>query len=117
MATVIHVQLAPSTTCLARRPASPVAVHPPHHQVLLLVLVLARIGRFSTLMVLVCAELVLYFTMSLILEAPHLTVCWTVSLRRTGVVPEERCVWQHPESVCLLLFTPVMSPVDHMEEL
>lgn len=33
LTTVTHVQLAPSTTCLPRRPAFPVAAPPPHLQV------------------------------------------------------------------------------------
>lgn len=40
-----------------------------------------------------------------------------VCFRWTDDVPQERCAWQHPESVCHRPSTPAVSPVDHMEEL
>lgn len=43
--------------------------------------------------------------------------CVCVCLRQTDVVPQDRYVWQRPESVCRLPSTPAISPADHMEEL
>lgn len=55
-------------------------------QVLLLVPVLLRIEHSSTLMVHVCAELVLSSTMNWISKALRLTVSWTASLRSVALV-------------------------------
>lgn len=41
----------------------------------------------------------------------------SMCFRQTDDVPQVRYVWQHPGSVCHLPSTPVISPVDNMEEL